>query len=137
MVHPGTLDSEAATDYAPAWRAGANGGLVSAPDPCGLQLVDPFARNTVAKNLSSSAPMRFRSTPMNHRNAMPASGTRFRAKRTAFTPLALLSHIPAFAGSAGTATRTSPRLVSIRTEKITPATAAARGGSRVPWDACG
>ena len=44
---------------------------------------NPLPRNTVAKNLSSSSPKRFRSTPMNHRNAIPANGTRASAKRTA------------------------------------------------------
>ena len=35
----------------------------------------PLPRKTVAKNLSSRAPMRSRTTPMNHRKAMPVNGT--------------------------------------------------------------
>ena len=36
----------------------------------------PLPRNTVAKNRSSRSPIRFRTTAMNHRNAMPANGAR-------------------------------------------------------------
>jgi hypothetical protein len=36
----------------------------------------PLARNTVAKNRSSRSPIRLRTTAMNHRNAIPAKGTR-------------------------------------------------------------
>jgi hypothetical protein len=35
----------------------------------------PLPRNTVAKNRSSRSPIRLRTTPMNHRNAMPAKAT--------------------------------------------------------------
>src|SRR3954452_25133988 len=34
----------------------------------------PLPRNTVAKNWSSNTPSRLRSTPINHRNAIPANG---------------------------------------------------------------
>ena len=35
----------------------------------------PLPRNTVAKKRSSASPTRSRTTPMNHRNAIPANGT--------------------------------------------------------------
>ena len=39
----------------------------------------PLPRNTVAKKRSSFSPMRSRTTPMNHRKAIPANGNRLRA----------------------------------------------------------
>jgi hypothetical protein len=44
----------------------------------------PLPRNTVAKKRSSRSPNRSRSTPMNHKKAMPANGTRFSARATLF-----------------------------------------------------
>ena len=42
----------------------------------------PLPRNTVAKKRSSRCPMRSRTTPMNHRNAIPANGTMLTARAT-------------------------------------------------------
>src|SRR5258708_19384868 len=58
----------------------------------------PLPKNTVAKKRSSSWPSRSRSTPMNHRKATPANGTRFNA--TAIVPVSVVSHAPASSGSA-------------------------------------
>src|SRR6266436_9078859 len=58
----------------------------------------PLPRKTVAKKRSSSSPRRSRSTPMNHKKAMPANGTRFSARATLFE--LVLSHAPVSSGSA-------------------------------------
>ena len=42
----------------------------------------PLPRNTVAKKRSSRSPIRSRSTPINHRKAIPANGTRLSAIAT-------------------------------------------------------
>ena len=42
----------------------------------------PLPRNTVENRRSSTSPSWSRTTPTNHRNAMPANGTRFRLHRT-------------------------------------------------------
>ena len=52
----------------------------------------PLPKKTVAKNRSSCSPRRSRNTPMNHRKAIPANGTKFRA--SAILPEAVLSHDP-------------------------------------------
>src|SRR5260370_37029925 len=77
--------------------------------------------------------MRLRSTPMNHRNAIPPNGTRLRANRTALRRCGSVSQIPGRDRSAGTAYRTSPSPTMVSNEKITPATAAPRGGFRACW----
>ena len=87
----------------------------------------PLPRNTVAKKRSSRAPIRSRSTPMNHRNAIPANGTRFSATSTAVRRAESDSQSPATLGSAGTEIRSSTSAVIRNTEKTIPATAAARG----------
>ena len=87
----------------------------------------PLPRNTVAKKRSSRSPIRSRSTPMNHRNAIPANGTRFSATTTAVRRAESDSHSPATLGLAGTETRSSTSAVIRSTEKRIPATAAARG----------
>jgi hypothetical protein len=76
--------------------------------------------------------MRSRSTPINHRKAMPANGSRCSARLTVFQLTA--SHVPASCGLAGTDIRMSTRLMMSRVENTIPATAAARGvfkGARV------
>src|SRR5262249_1449719 len=55
----------------------------------------PLPKNTVAKNLSSRSPRRSRNTPMNHRNAIPAT-----ARATELD--SDLSHDPGSCGSSGT-----------------------------------
>src|SRR3977135_1701983 len=59
----------------------------------------PRPRNTVAKKRSSCPPIRSRSTPMNHRKAIPAKGSRPRASRIDFALWE--SHVPGSAGLAG------------------------------------
>ena len=54
----------------------------------------PLPRNTVAKKRSSRLPIRSRSTRMNHRNAIPANGMRFKAIATAARRLESVSHAP-------------------------------------------
>jgi hypothetical protein len=60
----------------------------------------PLPRKTVAKNWSSSSPRRSRNTPINHKNAMPANGTKLSAKATSFE--LILSHAPVSCGLART-----------------------------------
>jgi hypothetical protein len=67
---------------------------------------------------------------MNHRNAIPANGTRSSASLTALLRSGSTTQIPGSVESAGIAYRTSPKQTIMRTEKITPATAAPRGGAR-------
>src|SRR5215469_8343779 len=43
---------------------------------------NPLPRKTVAKKRSSSEPKRLRTTAMNHRKAIPANGSRFKASET-------------------------------------------------------
>ncbi len=69
----------------------------------------PLPRNTVAKKRSSYAPSRSRSTPMNQRKAIPANGSRCRARLTVFRSPE--SHAPASCGFAGTEIRISTRLM--------------------------
>src|SRR6266516_2497070 len=87
----------------------------------------PLPRNTVAKNRSSRSPIRSRSTPMNHKKAMPANGTRFSAITTAARRPGSVSHAPATPGWAGTESLSSTSAAIRNTENTTPATAAARG----------
>ena len=58
----------------------------------------PLPRNTVAKKRSSRSPIRSRSTPTNHRNAIPANGTRFNAIATTARCCESVSHDPGTAG---------------------------------------
>jgi len=54
----------------------------------------PLPRNTVAKKRSSCTPIRSRITPMNHRKAIPANGTRFSPIATAALFPESVSHAP-------------------------------------------
>src|SRR5688572_7831512 len=87
----------------------------------------PLPRNTVAKNRSSPAPIRSRITPMNHRNASPANGSRFNASTTASRRLPSSNQSPAVSVSFGSAQRNSTNVVVKNTANTIPATAAARG----------
>jgi len=58
----------------------------------------PLPKNTVAKNRSSRSPIRSRTTPTNHKKAIPANGMRFSAIATADRRCALVSHAPGTAG---------------------------------------
>jgi len=58
----------------------------------------PLPRNTVAKKRSSRSPIRSRSTPRNHRNAIPANGTRLRATATAVRRPESVSQVPGTRG---------------------------------------
>ena len=58
----------------------------------------PLPRNTVAKKRSSRSPIRSLSTPMNHRNAIPANGTRFSATATSARCRESVSHDPGTSG---------------------------------------
>src|SRR5262249_23681507 len=44
---------------------------------------NPLPKKTVAKNWSSNSPRRLRTTPINHREAIPANGSRFKAALSA------------------------------------------------------
>ena len=87
----------------------------------------PLPRNTVANRRSSRSPIRSRSTPMNHRKAIPANGMRFRATATAVRRPGSASQAPAIPGWAGTETRSSTSAVIRSKPKMIPAIAA-------PWD---
>src|SRR5437879_9365118 len=71
--------------------------------------------------------MRSRTTRMNKRQAIPAKGTRFSAKMTAFLRVASESHAPASLGLEGISNRIMTRLVPSSSENAMPAVAAARG----------
>src|SRR4029077_7318061 len=75
----------------------------------------PLPRKTVAKKRSSSSPNRSRTTPMNHKKAMPANGTRFSARATLFE--LVLSHAPVSSGSARTESLKSKRPVNQKNRK--------------------
>jgi hypothetical protein len=64
---------------------------------------------------------------MNHRNAIPANGTRFSAQRTLRSRAGSDSHSPASSGRLGTDSRSRTRLVPSRTANRIPAIAADRG----------
>ena len=70
----------------------------------------PLPRNTVAKNRSSRSPIRSRSTPMNHKKAMPANGITMSAARMRVLPAPI--HPAPAKGSAGIAARSRIRLVA-------------------------
>src|SRR4051794_6616867 len=88
---------------------------------------NPLPRNTVAKSRSSPSPIRSRTTPMNHKNAMAENGSRFKATRIALRRLSSASQSPVLSGSLGVTVRTRVSATARRTEKTMPATAAARG----------
>ena len=99
-----------------------------APDTKNMAMnSSPLPRNTVAKKRSSPCPMRSRSTPMNHRNAMPANGSRWRLTDTARRLESSSIHAPASSEPGGSAHSRSTTDVANRIEKASPATAAARG----------
>src|SRR6516165_5702467 len=85
----------------------------------------PLPKNTVAKNRSSRLPKRSRKTPMNHRKASPANGTRFNAMATRLE--LVLSQSPDSSGSVGTEIRSSQKTAKSRTQNRIPAIAAAFG----------
>src|SRR5260370_23658731 len=87
----------------------------------------PLPRKTVAKKRSSCLPIRSLTTPMSHRNAIPANGTRLSAVATAALRRESVSHTPGWPGLAGVETRSRTSDVMRSTEKTIPATAAARG----------
>src|SRR5579875_845920 len=80
----------------------------------------PLPRKTVAKKRSSNWPMRSRTTPMNHRNAMPANGTRL-------SPRIRVCFAPAASASSPLARRIRTTEAERSSEKMIPAIAAARG----------
>jgi hypothetical protein len=67
---------------------------------------------------------------MNHKNAIPANGTTSSASRTAFLWLGSINQVPGVLKSAGIAYLTNPKPTIVKTAKITPEMAAARGGAR-------
>jgi hypothetical protein len=86
------------------------------------------ARKTMAKKRSSSSPRPSRSTPMIHKKAMPANGTRFSARANVFD--LVLSHAPVSSGSARTESRSSKRLIIRKYRKRMPAMAPRAASSR-------
>ncbi len=81
----------------------------------------------MAKNRSSRSPIRSRTTPTNHKKAIPANGMRFSAIDTVARRRALVSHAPGSAACAGTEILSSTSAAISSTEKMIPAAAAARG----------
>src|SRR5436305_2714671 len=82
-------------------------------------------RNTVAKKRSSCRSSRSRSTPIDHRKATPANGTRFKA--SVIRLVLATSHAPESSGSSGIDGRSSAKIANINSENTIPATAAAFG----------
>ena len=107
---PGWTD-DAAAMVAPATAAATNSMPTNSR---------PLPRNTVANRRSSRSPIRSRSTPMNHRKAIPANGMRFRATATAVRRRESASHAPATSGWAGTETRSSTSAVIRNTREDDP-----------------
>jgi len=87
----------------------------------------PLPRNIDAKNLSSCWPIRSRKTPMNHKNAMPANGTRLSAITTARSVTGSTIQAVISWGRPGRARRIMTMLILSNREKAIPAVAAARG----------
>jgi hypothetical protein len=85
----------------------------------------PLPKNTVAKNRSSSRPRRSRRTPMNHRKAIPANGTRFNPSATGVR--IRTEPQPGSWGSAGTEIHSSQNAATVNKENSIPAMAAAFG----------
>ena len=83
---------------------------------------NPLPKNTVAKNRSSPSPIRSRTTPMNHKNTMPANGSRFKGEPPPESHLVSIGEPgpPASCGSLGTARRTRTNAVVSSTEKSDP-----------------
>src|SRR3974390_665235 len=86
-------------------------------------------RKTAAKTRSSRSWSLSRSTPMNHRKAMPAKGIRLRARLT--VPELAEIHSPASSGLPGTERFRSPIIAISRIQNAIPATAAAFGARKV------
>ena len=84
----------------------------------------PLPRKTVEKRRSSTSPSWSRTTPMNQRNAIPANGTRFRARRTSVRRPGSSSIWPTV--SPATASRIITSAAMSSTAKTIPATAADR-----------
>jgi len=87
----------------------------------------PLPKNTVEKNWSSMSPRRERTTPTNHRKAIPAKGTNVSASE--IVVVLPCNHVATSVprNCSGRASRMSIMLVVNNTEKMIPATAAARG----------
>src|SRR6266700_1536333 len=85
----------------------------------------PLPKKIVENNWSSSSARRSRTTPMNHRKAIPANGNKLKAKESVFACPA--SDAPVSDGSVGMESRMRVCPVAKSTAKIMPATAAARG----------
>ena len=85
----------------------------------------PLPKNTDKKNLSSNLPNPSRTTPMNHRNAIPANGINTDAILTRRSRQS--SHRDPGGPPSGRAVRISTSAVPNSTANRTPATAAARG----------
>src|SRR5580692_10817848 len=87
----------------------------------------PLPMKIVAKKRSSCRPTRSLITPMNHRKAIPANGTRFIATSTVVRRAGSCSQAPAWPGFAGVDRWISTSETIESTENAMPATAAARG----------
>ena len=94
----------------------------------------PLPRNTVAKKRSSNSPMWLRRTAINHRNAIPVNGTRFKDIETQSRKAGSESHTPGSFGSAGAAKRISTRLAIKSPEKTIPLVATIRGGDGIRFN---
>ena len=91
----------------------------------------PLPRKTVAKNRSSRSPILSRMTPMNHRNAMPANGTKPSAMDTACRFCGSVSQSLLADSLDGTDMRINRNTAPSSTEKTIPATPAERGVRRL------
>src|SRR5947208_2104344 len=85
----------------------------------------PLPKKIVENNWSSSSARRSRTTPMNHRKAIPANGNKLKAREIVLACPA--STAPVSDGSVGMESRMSVCPVAKSTAKIMPAMAAARG----------
>ena len=98
--------------------------VVTAPWKSMSRNSSPLPRKTVENNRSSTGPSRSRTTPMNHRKAIPANGTRC---RPTLTSARRLSSDCSVRGSASPrARRIIVSAASRRTANTIPATAAER-----------
>ena len=115
------------------WAAGSTTLLLMAsrpaPTPTATNIIarksSPLPMNTVEKNLSSKLPKPSRTTPMNHRKAIPANGMIFAAILMFLLPAS--NHCEPGSAPSGSARRIKIKHVPNSSANNTPAIAAARG----------
>jgi hypothetical protein len=95
----------------------------------------PLLRKMVAKNRSSCGPNRSRTTPVNHRKAIPAKGNKVSTRETVLDQDASQSVVIS-SGLTLAILVVRAMMVISRTEKTMPAIAAARGDLSSRWITC-